>query len=43
MDLLLMATITAVIFGSLGITFAVVKAYLNLGYRMGLLEPGKRR
>ena len=43
MDLLLGVTITAVIFGSWGITFAVARAYPNLGYRMGFLEPGKRR
>ena len=43
MDLLLGVAITTVIFGSWGITFAVAKAYPNLGYRMGFLEPRKRR
>lgn len=43
MDLLLGVTITAVIFGGWGITFTVARAYPSLGYRMGFLEPGKRR
>jgi len=43
MDLLLGVTATSVIFGSWGITFAVARAYPNLGRRMGFLEPGKRR
>ncbi len=43
MDLLLGVTITAVIFGGWGITFAVARAYPDLGYRMGFLEQGKRR
>lgn len=43
MDLLLGVTITTVIFGGWGITFAVARAYPELGHRMGFLEPGKRR
>ncbi len=41
-DLLLGVTITAVIFGGWGITFAVARAYPSLGRRMGFLEPGDR-
>lgn len=37
MDLLLGATITGVITGGWGITFAVARAYPELGYRMGFL------
>ncbi len=40
-DLLLGVTITGVIFGSWGITFAVARAYPNLGHRMGFLKPNK--
>ena len=43
MDLLLGVTITAVIFGGWGITFAVARAYPDLGHRMGFLEARKRR
>jgi hypothetical protein len=42
-DLMLGATITAVIFGSWGITFGVAKIYPEWGHRMGFLRQEKKR
>ncbi len=47
MDLLLGATITAVIFGGWGITLGIARMYPELcrrmGYRLGILNVGKKR
>ncbi len=47
MDLLLGATITAVIFGGWGITLGIVRMYPELGrrmgYRLGILKASEKR
>ncbi len=43
LDLFLGVTITAVIFGGWGVTFAVARAFPDLGQRMGFLAQSKRR
>jgi len=47
MDLLLGATITAVIFGGWGITLGIARAYPELGrrmgYRLGVLKSSEKR
>jgi len=47
MDLLLGATITAVIFGGWGITLGIARAYPKLGrrmgYRLGILRTSEKR
>ena len=47
MDLLLGATITAVIFGGWGITLGIARAYPELGrrmgYRLGVLKASEKR
>jgi hypothetical protein len=47
MDLLLGATITAVIFGGWGITLGIARIYPELGrrmgYRLGILKAGGKR
>ncbi len=47
MDLLLGATITAVIFGGWGITLGIARMHPELGrrmgYRLGILNVGKKR
>lgn len=47
MDLLLGATITAVIFGGWGITLGIARAYpalgRRMGYRLGILKTSEKR
>ena len=43
LDLLLGVTITAAVFGGWGITFALARAYPDLGARMGFMAQSKRQ